>query len=220
MRSRIAVLLCAGLAAAAAGVAAYPLDGYETTGIRRLLAIRLVQEGKLPGGKQPPGALLEPRRRRPAPRRRDASPCPRPTPTFTRQVVDILGADAESYGVAVLDLTDPASPRYAEHRGDYRQNVGSVGKLVVALSLFQALADAWPDDLAKRTTILRETVVTADDFSQSDHHTVRFFDPKTSDARAPDDPRSATGARSTSSSTGCSRRARTRRRGWSCARRC
>ena len=30
----------------------------------------------------------------------------------------------------MLDLTDPAKPRYAEHRGDHRQNVGSVGKLV------------------------------------------------------------------------------------------
>ena len=178
MRSRIAVLLCAGVAAAAAGAAAYPLDGYETTGIRRLLAIRLVQEGKLPGGKQPPGALLK----LPDVDLRLVGATvvvPAPDAAFTRQVVDILGADAESYGVAVLDLTDPANPRYAEHRGDYRQNVGSVGKLVVALSLFQALADAWPDDLAKRTTTLRETVVTADAFSQSDHHTVRFFDPKT-----------------------------------------
>ena len=79
----------------------------------------------------------------------------------------------------MLDLTDPDRPRYAEHRGDYTQNVGSVGKLVAALGLFQALADAWPDDLAKRTAVLRETVVTADGFSQSDHHTVRFFEPET-----------------------------------------
>jgi len=57
--------------------------------------------------------------------------------------------------------------------------VGSVGKLVVALALFQALADAWPDDLERRATVLRDTTVTADAFSQSDHHTVRFFDPAT-----------------------------------------
>jgi len=38
------------------------------------------------------------------------------------------------------------------------------------------LADTWPDDLAKRTQILRDTVITADDFAHSDHHTVRFFD--------------------------------------------
>ena len=170
------LVLAAALAASAAS--AYPLDGYETTGIRRLLAIRLVQEGKLPGGKQPPGALLG---------LADVDlrlvgsrfVVPPVDAELTRRVVDVLGADADRYGVAVLDVTDPAAPRYAEHRGDYRQNVGSVGKLVVALGLFQALADAWPDDLAKRTDLLRDTVVTADAFSQSDHHTVRFFDPET-----------------------------------------
>jgi hypothetical protein len=177
MRTWAAPALLAVLAAPALA-RAYPLDGYETTGIRRLLAIRLVQDGKLPGGKQPAGArlgLAEVDLRLVG---RDLV-VPPPDAGFTRQVVGLLGADADRYGLAVLDLTDPDHPRYAEHRGDYRQNVGSVGKLVVALGLFQALADAWPDDLAKRTAVLRDTVVTADAFSQSDHHTVRFFDPAT-----------------------------------------
>ncbi|MCU0924216.1 MAG: hypothetical protein MUF16_28615, partial [Burkholderiaceae bacterium] len=78
--------------------------------------------------------------------------------------------------LAVLDLSDPARPRYAEHRADMKQNVGSVGKLVVALALFQALADAHPDDLAARTRVLKTTVVTADPFSQVDSHTVRIYD--------------------------------------------
>jgi hypothetical protein len=51
-----------------------------------------------------------------------------------------------------------------------------VGKLVAALGLFQALADAWPDDIDKRRQILKNTVVTADAFSQSDHHKIRIFD--------------------------------------------
>ena len=33
-------------------IGAYPLDGYESTGIGRLEAQRLVQEGKKPGRKQ------------------------------------------------------------------------------------------------------------------------------------------------------------------------
>jgi hypothetical protein len=83
-----------------------------------------------------------------------------------------------AYGLAVLDLSDPAHPRYAEHRGDHKQNVGSVGKLVVVLCLLQALADVYPDDIEARRRILKNTVVTADGFSQSDSHTVRIFDPK------------------------------------------
>jgi Beta-lactamase enzyme family len=173
----------AGLAAIAfllgtAFATSYPLEGYETTGIRRLLGIRLAQEGLVRDSRQPPGArlglaevdlrLLD---------RRDLD-LPAPDPDLTRRVTDLLGAEAERYSVALLDLTDAGAPRYAEHRGTERQNVGSVGKVVVALALFQALADTWPDVEARRR-VLRETTVTADDFSQSDHHTVRFFDPST-----------------------------------------
>ena len=162
----------------AASVAqAYPLDGYETTGIRRLEGNRLANTGAVRDVKQPPGAMLNVK---------DvdlrlvgqAFDLPAPDPAFTREVTGILTGGMDAYGLAVLDLTDPAKPRYAEHRADHRQNVGSVGKLVVALALFQALADVHPDAEARKR-LLRETKVTADGFSQSDHHTVRFFDPKT-----------------------------------------
>jgi hypothetical protein len=66
--------------------------------------------------------------------------------------------------------------RYAEWNGRTSQNPGSVGKILVALALFQALADAEPEDLAARENLLREHRITADAFSVSDHHTVAFFD--------------------------------------------
>ncbi|HEY1418820.1 MAG TPA: serine hydrolase, partial [Myxococcaceae bacterium] len=67
---------------------------------------------------------------------------------------------------------------YAEHRGDHQQNVGSVGKLIVALALYQALADLHPKDLEARKRTLKETLVIADGFSQHDSHTIRIFDPE------------------------------------------
>jgi hypothetical protein len=166
-------------AALAAGAAvAYPLDGYQETGIRRLEGSRLANDGVVKDAKQPPGAMLG---------LKDVDlrlvgqtfDLPPVDPEFTRQVSGILTGSMDAYGVAVLDLTDPAKPRYAEHRGDYRQNVGSVGKLVVVLSLFQALADTYPNDVEARKRVLKSTIVTADGFSQSDSHTVRIFDPKT-----------------------------------------
>jgi len=172
----ITILLLLLVMTEAARVNAYPLDGYAETGIRRVEGARLATEGVIPGSKQPPGALLT------TPQvdlrlldHKDLE-LPAPDPDFTQQVLGLLGDNAGNYGVAVLDITDPAHPRYAEHRGDHRQNVGSVGKLVVALALFQALADIWPDDLAKRRQILKETIVTADGFSHTDHHTIRIFD--------------------------------------------
>jgi hypothetical protein len=104
---------------------------------------------------------------------------PAPDPDFTRQVNGILTGSMDAYSFAVLDLTDPTQPRYAEHRGDHRQNIGSVGKLVVVLALMQALADTYSGDVDARKRVLKDTVVTADGFSQYDSHTVRIFDPKT-----------------------------------------
>jgi hypothetical protein len=169
-------MAAAGLAAGAAS--AYPLDGFEATGIRRLEGNRLANEGLVKDVKQPPGALL-PLQEVDLRLLGKTFDLPPPDPEFTREVTNVLAGSMDAYGLAVLDLSDPAHARYAEHRGDYKQNVGSVGKLVVVLSLFQALADAYPNDIEARKRILKNTVITADSFSQSDSHTVRIFDPKT-----------------------------------------
>jgi hypothetical protein len=174
----VAAAAIAAAALAAGTAAAYPLDGYEETGIRRLEGNRLANEGVVKDVKQPPGALLP---------LKDVDlrllgktfDLPPPDPEFTREITAILTGGMDAYGLAVLDLSDPAHPRYAEHRGDHKQNVGSVGKLVVVLCLLQALADVYPNDIEARKRVLKNTVVTADGFSQYDSHTVRIFDPKT-----------------------------------------
>jgi len=157
---------------------AYPLDGYEETGIRRVEGARLANEGKAIGGFQPPGAMLTTEQVQLNLVGRNLT-LPPADPAFTAAIVAMLGEDAGQYGIAVLDMSDPDHLRYAEHRGDYHQNVGSVGKLLVALGIFQALADTYPDDLEKRKSVLRDTIITADDFAHSDHHNVRFFDVET-----------------------------------------
>jgi hypothetical protein len=155
----------------------YPLDGYPSTGILRLEGFRLAQEGKVRGIRVYAGALLpleqvdlrlldQPNYR-----------IPDPDPDFTTQVQKLLGDEADRYAVAVLDLSDPENPLYAEHRGNARANPGSVGKIIVALGVFQALADMYPEDLDARLAILRNTIVTADQFIQSDHHKVPFWTP-------------------------------------------
>ena len=168
--------LAFGLAVLPAVAPGYPLDGYEETGIRRVEGARLAHEGLALGGFQPPGALL-------TTAEVDVRLLDHPDlqlapadPDFTTHIRALLGENANAYGIAVLDLTDPDAPSYAEHRGDHRQNVGSIGKILGALGYFQALADVWPDDLDQRTRILRDTIITADDFAHTDHHNVRFFD--------------------------------------------
>ena len=177
MNIRLALLLL--LAGTPVLTGAYPIDGYPETGIRRVEGERLINEGVIKGRQQPAGARLTTAEVDLRLLDHKDMELPAPDPAFTRQIAKLLGGNAGRYGLAVLDISDPDNPRYAEHRGDFRQNVGSVGKLLVALGLFQALADAWPDDTGKRTQILRDTTMTADDFAHSDHHTVRFFDIET-----------------------------------------
>ena len=174
--TRLGASLALSALIAPAVVQAYPIDGYADTGIRRVEGARLVEEGTIPGRKQPPGALLATAAVDLRLLDHPDLELPAPDPAFTKEVLGLLGSRAEQYGIAVLDLSNLEKPRYAEHRGDYRQNVGSVGKLVAATGLFQALADAWPDDIEKRRQILKNTVITADAFSQSDHHKIRIFD--------------------------------------------
>jgi hypothetical protein len=172
------ILVCLGVSLMAfpASVSPYPLNGYEETGIRRIEASRLANEGLVPGDRQPPGALLTTDQLTLQLTGMEMPLPPPPDSGFTAQIVELLGTQADRYSLLVLDLTDRDHPRYAEHRADEKQNVGSVGKLLAALGLFQALADAWPEDIARRQAILRDTPVTADRFSVSDYHTIRIFD--------------------------------------------
>lgn len=155
---------------------AWPVDGYPQTGIRRLEEQRLIAAGEIKGTRQPPGGLWPTAA---VDIRLLAQPdlsLPAADAELTAEIVKLLGDQAENYGVAVLDLTDPNAPVYAEYRGGYRQNVGSVGKLLAALGFFQALADAYPADMKKREELMRNTIVTADRFSHTDHHSIRLFD--------------------------------------------
>ena len=155
---------------------AWPVDGYPETGIRRLEEQRLIAAGEIKGTRQPPGGLWSTESVDIRLLQRPDFDLPPVDTELAGQIMKLLGDKAERYGVAVLDLSDPRQPAYAEYRGDYHQNVGSVGKLLGALGFFQALADAYPDDIPGREALMRNTVITADRFSHSDHHTIRLFD--------------------------------------------
>lgn len=157
----------------------YPLDGYQDTGIGRVEAARLAVMGKISGPQQPPGALLPTQYVDLRLLDYPALDLPKPDPEFTAKITELLGSKRDRYGIAVLDLSDPAQPVYAEYRGDYKQNVGSVGKLLVALAIFQALADIYPDQTEDRKRILHDTIITADKFIQTDSHTVRLWNAET-----------------------------------------
>lgn len=161
----------------AAWVSAYPLDGYETTGIRRLRAYRMILEGTMPGTLAlQPGARLP----RNAVKLRlrgvnDTVDIPRSMkqdPELQAGIERIFRSRDPSYRAAILDITDPHSPRYASLRQDEGFIPGSVGKLLVMVGLLNELAKLYPDDVAARERVLRETRVAATDFAMPNSHTV------------------------------------------------
>ncbi|WP_240031376.1 serine hydrolase [Guyparkeria sp. SCN-R1] len=155
---------------------AYPLDAAEETGIERLEGYRLANQGEIAGNRVPPGALLDSEQIRLRLADRPGFELPDTDAALTRRVIGLLGPEASRYSVSVLDISDPDRPRYAEHNGLTRRTPGSVGKVMLATALLQAIADRYPDDIEARQRLLRDTQVTADEFIQWDSHTVPFWD--------------------------------------------
>jgi len=175
LRSPHSLLLAIALAMSPGFALAYPIDAYPETGIARLEGYRISQTDKRSYNLLPPGALLKTEQIRLRLTEHANLAIPTADATLTRKIIALLGADARNYSVSVLDLSDPTQPLYAEHNADVQRNPGSVGKIMVALALFQALADLYPDDIAARQRVLKNSQVTADAFIHTDSHTVPFW---------------------------------------------
>jgi hypothetical protein len=159
---------------------AYPLDGDKETGIRRLLGYRLASEGKLKNRMAlPPGASLTSSdvklRLMKASRDFDITPRTPNDPALQAGLERIFAGRDPTYNIAILDISDPARPRYAALRTDEKRIPGSVGKLMVATGIFGQLQRLYPSDAEARRRMLRETVVEADNFVYRDGKTVPFF---------------------------------------------
>ena len=155
------------LGALSVGVWGYPLDGAARTGIRRLIGY---QKLKLPAG-----ALLKSEQIALRLRGVELGERWKVDPGLQAGVERIFAERDPSYGVAILDISDSGKARYAALRADQKLIPGSVGKLLVATGLFDALARAYPGSVEAREKVLRESVVTADRFTVRDGKTVPFF---------------------------------------------
>lgn len=156
---------------------AYPIDGYAETGISRLEYYRLSEVGEIQGKSLYEGAKRSTDEIRPRLIGVEGhSQLPESNKSVSAKIGPLIPEQPGRYGIALLDLSDPDAPVYAGHNDDYQSNVGSVGKILVAVALFSKLQEIYPDDVEKRRQLLRDTIVTADDFVIKDHHKVRFWD--------------------------------------------
>ena len=154
----------------------YPLDAAQQTGIARLEGLRLVQQGQVPGRKLPPGALFSSEQIRLLLAAQPPLELPEVDVPLSEKIIALLGEEHIAYNFSLLDLSDPQQPAYAEYQAEKNFNPGSLGKILIALGVFQALADRYPDDLEARRELLRSRLLLADKFIRSDEHKVPFWD--------------------------------------------
>ena len=158
---------------------AYPIDGFERTGMRRLARLSRVVEGAISGpnltvGQKHSAAdielnLVDAGLRLGSPPDRDPA---------LQAALDKLFADRDSsYAIALLDITPGRGPRYAGRRDGRVFEPGSVGKLAIISGLFAELRRLYPDDPAQRLRLLRSRVIEADEWILHDEHDIPVYEP-------------------------------------------
>lgn len=176
----IAVLL---LSAAFTTVSLYPIDGYEYTGIKRLKRLELVKSGEIKDGTPlPPGAMksyTEIQLNLAAKKDDSLSQFLQVNEAFQQEINNLFRGLDRSYSLAILDITDPENPRYANRNETAGYQPGSVGKLAVLIALFDQLSKVYPDSFDDRITLLRERVVKSGQWGMVDEHTVPIYNIET-----------------------------------------
>lgn len=158
-------------------VHAYPLDGFDETGISRLEGYYHSLSTPSARRSLTAGALLSITELTLGRSRDLASSFPPPrNAALAEGLRAIVGGMRGTVSVAVLDISDPNRPVYAGVNDERSFVPGSVGKIMVALSLFDALARIQPNSIEQRRVLLRDTIVTANEFIESDTHEVPFWD--------------------------------------------
>lgn len=161
---------------------AYPMDGFDYSGIRRLKYLELIMSGKMAGPKLLPGAALglESIRLNAGTKLLNFSDMSSLTDIKLQQKIDALFPNRdESYSLAVLDISPGHPARLAMRQADRRFAVGSVGKLAIVAGLFNELQSLFPDSVEKRLNLLKTRMVVAGPWIEKDNHTIPFYFPYT-----------------------------------------
>ena len=160
----------------------YPIDGYETTGIKRLKRLQLAKEGLLPDARLPAGAyksindiklnlLLR--------KNEDTENLLLVDPIFQKKIDALFPRLDKSYSVTILDITDPNNLRYAQQNETRGYQPGSVGKLVVITALFCQLENIYPNSWVNRVELLKTKNVKGGNWVLTDEHTIPVFNIET-----------------------------------------
>lgn len=155
----------------------YPIDGYDSTGIKRLYRLQKMENDSIDNKRIPNGAYLKlgDIKLNLLSRKQDSlATILIEDPEFSRAIARITPGG--NYSLAVLDITDPDSLKYAAHRENVGYQPGSVGKIAVLNGFFNELAEVYPDNFELRTGLMCNKRVKARYWGTGDHHTIPIYD--------------------------------------------
>jgi hypothetical protein len=173
------ILICNALTESS--MAGYPIDGYQTTGIRRLMRLNLIVQGKLKGTMPLSGAaksIAEIKLNLINSRGDSLEQLPPVDDKLQARIDALFPNRDESYSLAVLDITSGKPFRFAVRQEKRQFSPGSVGKLLIAAGLFAELQRMFPDSIAEREHLLCTRMIVADSWIQTDNHEVPIFNPE------------------------------------------
>ncbi len=172
----ILLCLCFGL------TSFYPYDGFEKTGIKRLKRLELIEKGELDGKPLIKGAtktLSEIRLNMPTVNRYDKAALFEKDPILQKRLDALFPNLHESYSIAVMDITAGKPTRYAARKENREFQPGSVGKLAVAIGLFNELKKLYPYSFQQRVNLMKNRTVKSGQWGVFDEHTVPFYNIET-----------------------------------------
>ena len=157
----------------------YPIDGYEHTGIKRLKRLELVKTGEIKEtSKLPEGALKswsEIQLNLTSRKTDSVGALLVNDEKFQSEIGTLFKGLPKSYSLAVVDMSNPDSIRYASRNETAGYQPGSVGKLAVLNGLFTQLAKIYPDSFELRRALLKNKSVKAGVWGLTDEHTIPIY---------------------------------------------
>lgn len=155
----------------------YPIDGYETTGIKRLYQIQKMKEDSIPYKRIPPGAyknLADIKLNLTNIKEDSVDLVLVEDPEFENRVNKLLPSGA--YSATIMDMSDSENIKYAAYRENVGYQPGSVGKLAVLNAVFYQLAKLCPDSWEDRVWHLKNRQISSRYWGTGDHHTIPVYD--------------------------------------------
>ncbi|WP_067147211.1 serine hydrolase [Pseudotamlana agarivorans] len=155
----------------------YPIDGYESTGIARLLYVQKAVNSEKGYSRIPKGALLkleDIKLNLVSCNGESVEDMLVEDKAFSNEIQKVIPHG--NYSLTALDITDPSNLKYAAYNENHGYQPGSVGKLVVLNAFFSELKKIYPDSWDKRTELMRDKRVASGIFGTGDHHTIPVYD--------------------------------------------